>query len=462
MAIKVFTNDSLATLVNETKTYVDDAVSTKANKSEGAFYIEGSGTTSSTSKKSTWTGTSDRITEYYDGLTIRYKIGVEGQSTVTLNINGLGAKTVYRFSTTKLTTHFPVGSIIQLIYHADLNGGCWVTNDYDANTNTYQRVYSSTTNVEYPITARYNTTTGETYYAEYGRYSTGVTLNPSTKTITASKFKGALVGNADTATSATKATQDASGNVITSTYETKVDAETKLNEANTYTDTAISNLINSAPSTLDTLGEIAAAMEENADVVEALDDAIGTKSKIGHKHTVSHTPAGSVSQPTFTGTAVTSGEPSGTTPTTTVASSSHTHKYTATGTVSKPSFTGTAASTTSISGTTSVYSITGVGSTPSLSASVANRCLTLSFNAGSVPTRSSVAVATDTHTHGYTPAGSVSQPTFTGTEATTTSISGTASVASSGHTHSVTASGTVSKPTFSGTAATLTTSGSTD
>lgn len=44
-----------------------------------------------------------------------------------------------------------------------------------------------------------------------------------------------------------------------------------------YTDQAIANLINSAPTTLDTLGEIATAMEENASVVEALDAAIGTK-----------------------------------------------------------------------------------------------------------------------------------------------------------------------------------------
>ena len=44
--------------------------------------------------------------------------------------------------------------------------------------------------------------------------------------------------------------------------------------AKDYTDTAISNLINSAPETLDTLGEIATAMAENKNVVEALDEAI--------------------------------------------------------------------------------------------------------------------------------------------------------------------------------------------
>lgn len=54
-------------------------------------------------------------------------------------------------------------------------------------------------------------------------------------------------------------------------------AASALSSAKSYTDTKISNLINGAPTTLDTLGEIAEAMEENADVVSALETAIGTK-----------------------------------------------------------------------------------------------------------------------------------------------------------------------------------------
>ncbi len=48
-------------------------------------------------------------------------------------------------------------------------------------------------------------------------------------------------------------------------------------QATGYTDQEIAKLINGAPSTLDTLGEIANAMGENKDVVEALDSAIGAK-----------------------------------------------------------------------------------------------------------------------------------------------------------------------------------------
>lgn len=44
-----------------------------------------------------------------------------------------------------------------------------------------------------------------------------------------------------------------------------------------YTDTKIAELINGAPSTLDTLGEIAQAMRENENVVDALEAAMGSK-----------------------------------------------------------------------------------------------------------------------------------------------------------------------------------------
>ena len=50
-----------------------------------------------------------------------------------------------------------------------------------------------------------------------------------------------------------------------------------MDSANEYTDQKIADLINGAPTTLDTLKEIADAMEENQDVVKTLDEAIGSK-----------------------------------------------------------------------------------------------------------------------------------------------------------------------------------------
>lgn len=44
-----------------------------------------------------------------------------------------------------------------------------------------------------------------------------------------------------------------------------------------YVDTKVANLVNSAPTTLDTLGEVATAIQNNASVVEALNSAIGSK-----------------------------------------------------------------------------------------------------------------------------------------------------------------------------------------
>lgn len=54
-------------------------------------------------------------------------------------------------------------------------------------------------------------------------------------------------------------------------------ASTTLQEAKSYADTKVSNLVGSAPSTLDTLSEIATALNNNPNVVTALNSAIGTK-----------------------------------------------------------------------------------------------------------------------------------------------------------------------------------------
>ena len=47
-----------------------------------------------------------------------------------------------------------------------------------------------------------------------------------------------------------------------------------------YVDTKVANLVNSAPTTLDTLGEIATAIQSNTSVVEALNSAIGNKANV--------------------------------------------------------------------------------------------------------------------------------------------------------------------------------------
>ena len=74
-----------------------------------------------------------------------------------------------------------------------------------------------------------------------------------------------------------KATADASGNVITTTYATKTENAQSLTDAKAYTDDEISKLIGTAPDTLDTLGEISEALKNNAGIVDSIIAQIPTK-----------------------------------------------------------------------------------------------------------------------------------------------------------------------------------------
>jgi|ETNmetMinimDraft_17_1059902.scaffolds.fasta_scaffold01444_2 hypothetical protein len=65
-------------------------------------------------------------------------------------------------------------------------------------------------------------------------------------------------------------------NGVTATTQSAGDASTKV-ATTAYTDTAISNLVNSAPSTLDTLGEIATALNNDAALNTTLTTSIATK-----------------------------------------------------------------------------------------------------------------------------------------------------------------------------------------
>ena len=57
----------------------------------------------------------------------------------------------------------------------------------------------------------------------------------------------------------------------------KEELNDNIEAAKSYTDSEIANLVNAAPETLDTLGELATAFKENEEVVDALNDAITTK-----------------------------------------------------------------------------------------------------------------------------------------------------------------------------------------
>jgi hypothetical protein len=107
-------------------------------------YIVGTGSTAGT-----WLGTDGSIDEYYDGLTLAYKIPVAGATTTTLNITGsagtaLGAKTVYRNGSSKITTQYGVGSVVLLVYMSTGSYPGWHCVDYDSNSNTIPSAYCET------------------------------------------------------------------------------------------------------------------------------------------------------------------------------------------------------------------------------------------------------------------------------------------------------------------------------
>ena len=71
-----------------------------------------------------------------------------------------------------------------------------------------------------------------------------------------------------------------SDKVVHITVEERTAWNESYQNAVAYTDQKIAALINGAPETLDTLKEIADAMEQNESVVEALNNAIGTKANL--------------------------------------------------------------------------------------------------------------------------------------------------------------------------------------
>lgn len=194
--------------------------------------------------------------------------------------------------------------------------------------------------------------------------------------------------------------------------------------------------------------------------LSAITDQLGD---LAYKDTAAaaYTPAGTVSQPTFNGTAATvtaKGTPAGTVsqPTFTGTAVTITAQGTPSGTVSKPDITVTA-------GTKAINYVTGRGTLPTLTVQTNSSdtqmlefvftqgalCSTASINATTSVTAALAANPTFTGaslsaTVAYTPEGTVSQPTFSGA-----SLSATAAY---------TPAGTITQPSFTGTASTITVS----
>lgn len=130
------------------------------------------------------------------------------------------------------------------------------------NSDTKVTQNSNSEDKEFPLLAKYtNNTTNET---NTSKYAAGVTVNPSKKQVTATKFKGALEGNADTASAA------ASGSALETAIAAKASKVALATEGNF------------------------AALDANGDLVDS-----------GHKHGDYKTKQTAKADPTASGTGVT-------------------------------------------------------------------------------------------------------------------------------------------------------------
>ena len=92
----------------------------------------------------TWTVTIPGITALTEGLTIKIRLKTSYNGTTnTLNLNGLGAKTVYFRYGNKLTSHYSKESVLALTYTTNaISSGTdktgWIIENIYDSTNTYQ------------------------------------------------------------------------------------------------------------------------------------------------------------------------------------------------------------------------------------------------------------------------------------------------------------------------------------
>ncbi len=156
-----------------------------AVKARGLIYIEGN----SGGTAGTWTGTSSDITEYYDGLMIAYLVQTAGLSGgTTLNINGLGAVTCVRQATTGVSTSYPVGSVLIMIYKTYNSTHYWSVYD-NTGSDTKVRQTLTTASSNRPLLMSYSANTDTTANTDNVSYRCNdIYANPSTGAIYATKF----------------------------------------------------------------------------------------------------------------------------------------------------------------------------------------------------------------------------------------------------------------------------------
>ena len=132
-----------------------------------------------------------------------------------------------------------------------------ITLPSDNNTDTLVTQNVSTANEEHPILLTVTKDAASNQGAKTSIFASGVKVNPSTNTVTATKFKGALEGNASTATNVawsgvTSKPTTISGYGITDAY-TKSEIDTKMTSAMHYKGSV--STVSNLPSTGNAVGD---------------------------------------------------------------------------------------------------------------------------------------------------------------------------------------------------------------
>lgn len=162
-------------------------------------------------------------------VTIRFA-ATNSKTSPTLNVSGTGEKQIrYRnaaLSTSTTRAYLAANRIYKFVY----DGEYWqIVGDIDTNTNNVTAQNISTANDTYPMLLGNTANATANIGNKATLFGAGIKANPSTSEITATGFIGDLTGTASNATA------DASGNVITTTYATKAEIPTVPTDVSAFT-----------------------------------------------------------------------------------------------------------------------------------------------------------------------------------------------------------------------------------
>lgn len=198
-------------------------------------------------------------------------------SSPTLSVNSSTAKPIVRYGTTAASTSdatsgWRAGAVLLLIY----DGTSWVRQFWENTTYSNASLgqgYATCSTAAATVAktaslSSYSLSTGGIVSVKFTYdVPASATLNINSKGAKSIYYKGAAI----------PAGIIKAGDVATFIYSSQyhlISIDTALETAKSYTDTKIAALVNGAPETLNTIDEIAAALNDNADILDTLQTKI--------------------------------------------------------------------------------------------------------------------------------------------------------------------------------------------